>query len=94
SVGCHLTNPCGHAACGSCSTKWAANNKSKPTCFACRAPMNRSTPVIPGLIIDSLIEKQINLLAENGDDEWLEHGANRKEWEQRKACVHPPCIRI
>ncbi|EJU01139.1 hypothetical protein DACRYDRAFT_116947 [Dacryopinax primogenitus] len=83
-VACHLANPCGHSACGECSTKWS-QRKCKPTCFACRAPMNKTTPFIPGLIVDNLIEKQISSLAENGDEEWQEQGPKKKEWEQRKS---------
>ncbi|KAF8807241.1 hypothetical protein BYT27DRAFT_7164559 [Phlegmacium glaucopus] len=77
----HISNPCGHSFCDSCGREWHLKNDS---CPVCRTYLNRTSPMIPNITIDNVVEKHIQALALSGDRDWEPGGFKAKEWYKRK----------
>jgi hypothetical protein len=56
-------------------------------CPVCRAKLVGSTPLIPNIAMDSLIERHIEQLSSVGDPGWQPQGLKFKERALRKECV-------
>jgi len=82
-VAAHLGNPCGHSFCGECGRRWIIINKNKG-CPVCRTQLNRTTPMIPVIALDSVVETHILSMRCTGDEDWAEGGRKFTEFASRK----------
>ncbi|EKM60848.1 uncharacterized protein PHACADRAFT_110624 [Phanerochaete carnosa HHB-10118-sp] len=79
-----IGSACGHSFCGNCGWDWIAKTMPAPTCPYCRTPLNRQAPMIPNFAIESMVQKLVASLAENGVDGWDEEGELWREWQERQ----------
>ncbi|KAF8971511.1 hypothetical protein BDZ97DRAFT_1247172 [Flammula alnicola] len=84
-VASHVGNPCGHTFCGECGWKWHFNveNRNKG-CPCCRRTLDKTTPIIPNIAMDNVVEKHVRALALSGMQEWEPGGRKYHEWNVRK----------
>ncbi|KAF9472471.1 hypothetical protein BDN70DRAFT_818604, partial [Pholiota conissans] len=83
SVASHVGNPCGHNFCGDCGWKWHQNIQNA-RCPCCRKTLDVTTPMIPNIFMDNIVEKHVLALALSGMKEWETSGQKYKEWNARK----------
>ncbi|WRT68928.1 uncharacterized protein IL334_005910 [Kwoniella shivajii] len=58
--------PCGHSFCGPCSWKWIKSN-DHPSCPSCRMKVSETTPFIPNIMVDQIIERKLANLPDGAE---------------------------
>lgn len=79
----HVGSTCGHSYCGQCGWDWIVKTMPAPTCPCCRTPLNTPVPMVPNFAMESILQKHVAMLAENGVEGWEEGGDLRREWSMR-----------
>ncbi|KAJ6574765.1 hypothetical protein B0H19DRAFT_612413 [Mycena capillaripes] len=81
-VATHLLNPCGHSFCGDCGWQWAVKNQ-KTACPVCRTRLT-STPMIPNVSMDKMVDQMLLSRSYHGDTDWKIGGQKLVEFQRRQ----------
>nr|XP_019047919.1 hypothetical protein I302_04539 [Kwoniella bestiolae CBS 10118]OCF26849.1 hypothetical protein I302_04539 [Kwoniella bestiolae CBS 10118] len=83
--------PCGHSFCGPCSWKWIKSG-DHPTCPSCRKTVSDSTPFIPNIMVDQIIERKLANMSDSAERNAMiiERKEKAQAWKVIQASMPPP----
>ncbi|WWC97834.1 hypothetical protein V866_004721 [Kwoniella sp. B9012] len=83
--------PCGHSFCGPCSWKWIKSG-DHPTCPSCRIRVSESTPFIPNIMVDQIIERKLANMCDSAEKNAMviERKEKAQAWKVIQASMPAP----
>ncbi|OCF54429.1 hypothetical protein L486_07977 [Kwoniella mangroviensis CBS 10435] len=85
--------PCGHSFCGPCSWKWIKSVPPQhPTCPSCRIRVSESTPFIPNIMVDQIIERKLANMSDSAEKNAMviERKEKAQAWKVIQASMPAP----
>ncbi|WWC73226.1 uncharacterized protein I206_107192 [Kwoniella pini CBS 10737] len=82
--------PCGHSFCGPCSWKWIKSN-DHPSCPSCRMKVSDTTPLIPNIMVDQIIDRKLANLPDGAEKSamMIERKEKAQAWKVIQASMPP-----